>query len=595
MRGGKAVPLTPKVYELLHLLVQNSGHMLGKDELLKAVWPDSFVEEGNLTRNISTLRAALGENSNGDRYIETVPKRGYRFIAEVRESQGESAESMVADGIRAQIVVEENGVSGNGVIHSVDEPTIPTGEVPRSAYILRSINRHKPGAVLAAAIFVIAVAAGSYFFYPAKVGEAIGSVAVLPFANINSDPNTEYLSEGISYSIIDNLSQLPNLRVIPFNSVSRYKGRQTDIQVAGYELNVSAVVIGRLVKQGDSLSIYTELVDVRDNRHLWSRQYDGKLADVLEVQQEISREISEKLRLRLTAQEREKLAKRYTENAEAYQAYLQGRYYFDTRTDAGVKKGIEYFEQAIKVDPGYAPAYVGLATAYWDFSSQSSLFPPKEARPKARAALLKALELDDALPEAHSILGAIRQDEDDWSAAERELKRAIELDPNSPPAHWYYARYLETIGKNDEAIAEAKRMLEIDPLSPFAIAAVGIRCFNGRRYDQAIELLRKAIEMDPNHAPTHSFLGWAYVAKGMYDEGIAEFQKARSLDDQRPPSFAALAYAYAVSGKRGEARKMLEQLSKLAEQRYIAPYSFCDHLYRSWREGSSFQITGGLL
>jgi len=574
LRDGKAVPLTPKVYEVLQLLVQNSGHMLGKDELLKAVWPDSFVEEGNLTRNISTLRAALGENSNDHRYIETIPKRGYRFIAAVRECQDESAELVLAESTRAHIVVEEEGESSQEAIETVHESAIPAGAVTHSPYIVSEIKRHKRSAVLAAATLSMAVAAVSYFYYFARGGEAIDSIAVLPFVNVNADPNTEYLSQGISFSIINSLSQFPHLRVIPFNSVARYKGTQIDPQVVGRELNVSAVVMGRLVQQGESLSINTELVDVRDNRHLWGQQYDRKLGDILHVQQEISQEISEKLRLRLTGEEREQLAKRYTENPEAYQAYLQGRYYFDTRTDAGVKKGVEYFEQAIKVDPGYAPAYVGLATAYWDFSSQSSLFPPKEARPKAQAALLKALELDDTLPEAHSILGSIRQDEDDWSAAEKELKRAIELNPNSAPAHWYYARYLETIGKNDEAIAEAKRMLEIDPLSPFAVAAVGIRCFNGRQYDQAIELLRKSLEMDPNHAPAHSYLGWSYVAKGMYDEAITELQKGMALDDQRPPRFAALAYAYAVSGKRAEAQKMLEELKKRAEKRYIDPYSF---------------------
>ena len=568
------MPLTPKVYEVLQLLVQNSGHMMGKEDLLKAVWPDSFVEEGNLTRNISTLRAALGDTSDEHRYIETVPKRGYRFIAGVREFQDESAELIVAESTRAHIVIEEEGVRRQEAIETVDEPPIRTGAVTHSPrYIVSEIKRHKRSAVLAAASLSIAVAA-SYFFYFARGGEAIDSIAVLPFVNVNADPNTEYLSEGISYSIINSLSQLPHLRVIPFNSVARYKGTQIDPQVVGRELNVRAVVMGRLVQQGESFSISTELVDVRANRHLWGQQYDCKLADILHLQQEISQEISEKLRLRLTVREREQLAKRYTENIEAYQAYLQGRYHFDTRTDAGVKKGIEYFEQAIKVDPGYAPAYVGLATAYWDFSSQSSLFPPKEARPKAQAALLKALALDDTLPEAHSLLGAIRQDEDDWTAAEREVKRAIELNPNSAPAHWYYARYLETIGKNDEAIAEAKRMLEIDPLSPFAVVAVGIRCFNGRQYDQAIELLRKGLEMDPNQAPAHSFLGWAYAAKGMFSEAIPEFQKGVALDGERPPRFAALAYAYAVSGKRAEAQKMLEQLKKRAEQRYIAPYSF---------------------
>jgi tetratricopeptide (TPR) repeat protein len=259
----------------------------------------------------------------------------------------------------------------------------------------------------------------------------------------------------------------------------------------GRELNVAAVLVSRLVQRGDTFSVITELVDVRNNKHLWGRAYDLALPDILNVQQEISRAVAEKLRLPLTTKQKEQLAKRSTENAEAYQAYANGRHYFDLRTDAGVRKAVEYFEQAIKMDPDYAPAYVGLATAYWIFSRQSSTFPPDEARPKAKAALQKALELDYTLPEAHSIWGTIKQDEDDWSTAERELKRAIELNPNSASAHFDYSMYLEKIGRNDQAIAEAKRMLEIDPLSPFAVIAVGIRCFTARQYDQAIELLRE--------------------------------------------------------------------------------------------------------
>jgi TolB-like protein/DNA-binding winged helix-turn-helix (wHTH) protein/Flp pilus assembly protein TadD len=578
LREGKAVPLTPKVYEVLQLLVQNSGHMLGKEELLKAVWPDSFVEEGNLTRNISTLRAALGETSNDHQYIETIPKRGYRFIADVREYHNGRAGLLAESNGRVHIAVKEAGGNGHGAIEIVPEPGIHQGEAshtkPSLEYIFTSVKSNKRSVLLVLAVLLIAVAELLYSFNFVKGGETIDSIAVLPFINVNADAKTEYLSDGISYSIINSLSQLPHLKVIPFNSVSGYKGKQPDPQMVGRELNVSAVLMGRLIQEGDSLSINTELIDVRNNKHVWSQLYDLKLADILQVQQEISREISEKLRLRLTGEERKQLAKRYTENTEAYQAYLQGRYYFDTRTDAGVKKGIEYFEQAIKVDPGYAPAYVELATAYWEFSSQGSLFPPSEARPKAQAALMKALEIDDTLAEAHAILGFIKKDQDDWSAAEREFKRALELNPNSASVHWYYSMYLETIGRNDEAIAEAKRMLEIDPLSPFAVMALGIRYFNGRHYDEAIELLKRGLEMDPNHAPAHTVLGWAYLAKRMYDEAIPEFQKGLALDDQRPPRFAALAYAYAVSGKTGEARKMLEELKKRAAQRYIAPYSF---------------------
>lgn len=570
------MPLTPKVYEVLQLLVQNSGHMLGKDELLKAVWPDSFVEEGNLTRNISTLRAALGENPNDHQYIETVPKRGYRFIAGVRELEDESAELPVAE-TTGHDVSEEEGLRSQGSIEAFHEPEIRSGDVPRSAwspeYIFSEIKNHTRTAALALATVVIAGAAVVYFFYFAKGSETIDSVAVMPFVNVNNDPNTEYLSDGISDSIINSLSQLPNLKVMSLSSTLRYKGRQTDPQAVGRELNVRAVLIGRLMQRGDGLSISTELVDVHDNRRLWGAQYNRKLSDILAVREEISREIFEKLRLRLTGEERRQLARRHTDNSEAYQAYLQGRYYFRRYTGEGLKKSIEYFEHAIRIDPSYAPAYVGLARAYRDFSSP---LPPKESRQKVEWALLKALGIDDTLAEAHTLLGSIRQDDDDWPGADREFKRGIELNSSSLEAHRYYSDYLQAIGRNDEAMAEAKKALELDPLSPGPTTLVGQRLYDAGQYDQAIEQYRKALEIDPNRAAARARLGLAHLQKRMYEEAIVELKKAWDLDNspERPYRFAVLSYAYAVSGKRGEAQKMLDELKEIAKQRYIAPVNF---------------------
>jgi len=424
-------------------------------------------------------------------------------------------------------------------------------------YVVGGIKSHKRTALLAAATIVIATAAIAYFAYFSKGGEAIDSVAVMPFVNVSGDPNTEYLSEGLSDSIINNLSQLPSLKkVSAFNSVLLYKGKQTDPQVVGRELGVRAVLMGRLVQRGDDLSISTELVDVRDNKRLWGEQYHRKLSDVLALQGEISREISEKLRLRLTGEERKQLAKRYTDNSDAYQAYLQGHYYTHKKSAAAVNKGIEHFEVAIKIDPSYAAAYAGLARAYYS-TRENFVQLPEEARRKIESALLKALELDSNLAEAHALLGAIRQDQDDWSAAEKELKRAIDLNPNAWGVRWFYARYLAAIGRNDEAVVEAKRWLEVDPLS-----------------QSAIEFYRKATEMDPNYAPAHTNLARALVQKGMYDAAIAEFQKAMAIDSSPPGRIAALAYTYAVSGKKAEARKMLAELDERAKHEIIAPVYF---------------------
>jgi len=333
------------------------------------------------------------------------------------------------------------------------------------------------------------------------------------------------------------------------------------------------VLTGRLIQRGDDLSISAELVDVRDNRRLWGDQYNRKLADIFAMQEDISREISEKLRVKLSGEERKQLAKRYTENIEAYQAYLQGRHYSETRTEAGIRKGVEYFEQAIKIDPSYAPAYVGVARAYYS-SRENFMQLPEEARQKIESALLKALELDSTLAEAHALLGAIRQDQNDWPAAEKELKRSIDLNPNAWQVHWFYARYLTAIGRKDEAVAEAKRWLEVDPFSPNAVATVGFMSLHARQYDQAIESYRKATEMDPSHAPYHTNLARALVQKGKYEEAIAEFQKAMNTDNSAPRRIAALAYTYAVSGKRDEAQKMFGELSERAKHELIDPVNF---------------------
>ena len=327
------------------------------------------------------------------------------------------------------------------------------------------------------------------------------------------------------------------------------------------------------MRHGDDLSISAELVDVRDNRRLWGAQYNLKLADVLAMQEDISREISEKLRLKLSPEERKELAKRYTENTEAYQAYLQGRHYSQAGTPGGIKKGVEYFDQAIKIDPSYAPAYVGEARAYYS-ARENFVQLPDEARQKIESALLKALELDGTLAEAHALLGAIRQDQGDWPAAEKELKRAINLNPKAWGVRWFYARYLTAIGRNDEAVAEVKRWLEADPFSPRAVASVGFMSLYARQYDQAIEFYGKAIEMDSTHAPFHTNLARALVQKARYQEATEAFQKAMALDNSPPGRFAALAYTYAISGKRAEAQTMLAELNERAKHEPIAPVNF---------------------
>jgi len=482
--------------------------------------------------------------------------------------------------------VKERAIKSNmrTAVAAVNESGTRTVDVgtarPTSSaeYLVGEIKRHKRGVALTAAAAVIAVVTVAYFYsaksgYLASSSGAIDSVAVLPFVNVSADPNTEYLSDGISDSIINSLSRLPALKVMSLNSVLRYRGKQTDAQAVGRELNVRAVLMSSFVQQGDNLAIRTELVDVRDNRRLWGGQYNRKLSDIIVVQTEIAQEISEKLRLRLSGEEKTQLAKHYTQNIEAYLLYQQGRSYVRSRTRAGTEKGIKYLEEAIKKDPAYALACVWLAIAYGD---SSSTLPANEVRQKVESLLLKALELDNDLAEAHAVLAGIRQDDGDWLAAERECKRALDLDPSSVVSHSYYASYLQRMGRNDEALAETKRAQELDPLSVRLQADVAYQLYFARRYDQAVEEFKKTIDMDPNFAPAHARLGATYVQTKMYQEAILELEKARALDNspERPGRFAWPAYAYAVSGQRDKAQQMLAELKEQAKQRHIPPINF---------------------
>jgi len=438
-------------------------------------------------------------------------------------------------------------------------------------YLVSEIKRHRRGAALAAAAVLIAVAALAYFFYPTSGGEAIDSVAVLPFVNVSGDPNTEYLSDGISDSVINSLSRLPKLRVISLNSVLRYRGKQIDSQAVGRELNVRAVLMGRMTQRGDGLAISTELVDVRDNSRLWGGQYNRKLSDIFEAQEEIAREISDKLQLRLSGEQKKVLTKRYTDDAEAYKLYLKGIYYRSKWTEEGWKKGIEHFKQAIERDPNYALAYAGLANTYVRLGLQG-VIPPKDAYPKAKAAALKAVKIDDTLGAAHASLGLVKQLYDwDWSGAKREYQRAIELNPNHAGTHYSYSYHFVHLGQLDEAITEIERVKELDPLSVEYMVGAADVYKDARRYDQVIEECRKALEMDSNYGQAYLFLGQAYEYKGMYEEAIAEYQKAISLIGNTPEISASLGHAYAVSGRRDEARKVIKDLKELSNRRYVDP------------------------
>jgi serine/threonine-protein kinase len=433
--------------------------------------------------------------------------------------------------------------------------------------------RKKVALVVGAALATLLLVTVWFAFFRGR-GEAIDSVAVLPFANASGDPNTEYLSDGISESIINSLSQLPNLRVMARSTVFHYKGKESDPQKVGHELGVRAVLAGRLLQRGDTVVVQTELVDVDKGSQLWGEQYNRKLADLFAIQEDISQEISEKLRLRLTGEEKVRLTERHVVNPEAYQLYLKGRYYWNKRTEEGFNKAIEDFDQAIEKDPNYALAHAGLADSYI-LLGEYGLLPPSEAYGKAREAATRALELDDTLGEAHNALAAVKANYDwDWPGAEREYKRAIELNPGYATAHQWYSEMLSWLGRHEEALAEIKRAQQLDPLSLIINTVSGRVLLLAGQNDLAIEQLRKTLEMDPNFAFAHYILGAAYLRKGAFAEAIAEFQGATTLSPNITGYKAGLGYAYGRAGKSAEARKLLSELEELSRRRYVSWLDF---------------------
>ena len=405
-------------------------------------------------------------------------------------------------------------------------------------------------------------------------GEAIESVAVLPFVNGSADPNTEYLSDGITESLINNLSQIPKLRVMARTTAFRYKGRDADPQKAGNDLHVRAVVSGKLLQRGDTLIVQAELIDVATGSQLWGGRYNRKIADVLSLQDDLSGEISEKLRLRLTGDQKQRLTKRYTEDAEAYQLYLKGRYHWNKRAPEDVQKAIAYFQQAIDKDPAYALAYAGLADSYIYLAFFAAV-PPREAMPKAKASAARALEIDHQLGEAHVSLGYISYLYDwDWPAAGKHFDQAFALNPGYASSHPFYPLYLSSRGRSEEAVAVAKHALDLDPASPALSQSLAVQLYLGGQYDRAIEQCQKTTEMDANFAVAYSLLGTAYLSKGMHREGLLTLEKYSALTQRSPSALALLGYSYARSGGRNQALRIIEELKADSKQRFVSAYFF---------------------
>ncbi len=463
---------------------------------------------------------------------------------------------------------------------SLSRPTAPTTvlDVQRAAGGTQELSKPKSRrrvVIAIATIIVVALAATSYLYLSrSKNVAAKNSIAVLPFQNASGDPNMEYLSDGMTESLINSLSQLPNLAVKARSTVFRYKGQEADPQKVGAELNVQAVLNGRVVERGDDLTLSLELVDAKTGDQLWGKQYSRRLSDLVTLQGEIARDVSNKLRVKLSGADEQKIAKNYTENAEAYQLYLKGRFYWLKFPAKEFEKSRDYFQQAIDVDPNYALAHAGLS-GYYGFAAATGLLSPDENWLKSEAAVNRALALDDALPEGYnSLAGITLYYYNNWAKAEQELRRAIELNPNYAEARHHYAWNLMDFGRSEEAFAQIKKALELEPLSVPYSRILAIMFYRTRQYDRAIEQYQKTLELDPNDAYTHELLGDTYEQKGMQKEAIAEWSKALTLSEDND-LVMVLERTYAASGFNAAVRalwqKKLERLNEKAKRGEYVP------------------------
>jgi eukaryotic-like serine/threonine-protein kinase len=457
----------------------------------------------------------------------------------------------------------------------------PDGRFQTATDLRRALEEASTGGIsgikrrtiaLTIAVSLLVIGSAGVFIYLKGSKAGIDSIAVLPLENRSNDPDADYISDGVTESINNSLARLPSLKVTPHSVALHYKGKAMDVQKVGDELRVQAILTGDVRQRGDDLTINVELDDIRNGKQLWGEQYNRKVADLLAVQSDISREVSQRLRSQLSAEDQQKLTKGSTDNPEAYRLYLKGKYYTNKLTKEGFDTGIDYFNQAIAVDPNYSLAYSGLA---FNYVNQDDWFmPPNEAGPKTKDAAKRALASDESDAGAHLSMAIVTHWYDwNWTAAESEFKRAIELSPNNPEAHTYYSWFLAPMGRNDQAIAEARHAQQADPHSGFAAFSVGGALVFARQWDPAIEQLHRAIEIDPTFWFSHCFLGRAYEQKGRLPEAIAEFQRALELEKDNAEIWSGLGHAYALSGNRAEAQKVLDHLKEVSAHSWVAPYN----------------------
>lgn len=565
LRDGRLVPLTPKVFDTLLVLVENSGHILSKGEVMKAVWPDSIVEEANLTKNISTLRKALGETPNSHQFIETIPWRGYRFLAGVREVEDEIADLIVEERTRSCVLIEQEQETGESSRQAGFELATIVEPVPQGREAGGEAGRRVRAEIVAvSAALVIAITAITLLLMTRRnetpTAPVIKSIAVLPLENLSGDPAQEYFADGMTETLINNLARIGALKVISRASVMRYKGSQKSLPEIARELNVDGVITGSVQRSGGRVRVTAQLIHAATDTHLWARDYERDLTDVLKLESEVARAVADEIRIQVTAEERERLASARSVDPQAHEAYLLGRYHFSKNDEQALKRAIEYFEHSIALAPDYAAPYAGLSDT-WLARGLTGTIDFKETEAPARAAALKAIELDEQLAEPHLSLASIKQHYDwDWTGAERECRRALELDPGNLNVHTEYAYLLMHMGRLDEAIREGQIIVQLDPVSSSARSALGRFLYRAHRYDEALPHLLRAVELEPQSLTPNYRLGDLYAQLGRYEEALAAYERSGKAISKGGYPNAGIARVYALMGRTREARQMVSGL-----------------------------------
>jgi TolB-like protein/DNA-binding winged helix-turn-helix (wHTH) protein/tetratricopeptide (TPR) repeat protein len=553
-KQGFKVKLQEQPFQILSMLLERPGEIVTREEIQKRLWPaDTFVDfDSGLNRATNRLRESLGDDAENPRFVETAPRRGYRFIAPVH----------IPDEDPVEIAAPRLDLSAPA---EIADP----GTARRNRWIFGS------GALLsAAALLGLAFAPPKIlrYFEFWRTAPSITSIAVLPLANLSGDPAQDYFSDGLTDELITEAAKIGTLRVISRTSSMQYKGTHKSLPVIAKELGVDALVEGSVVRMGDQVRVTAQLIDARDDRHIWSESYERNVVDVLMLQSEVAQTIADQVRVKLTSEQHASLARVHRVNTGSLEAYLKGNLFLNQGMGS-LDKSVEYFSEAIQLDPANAQAYSGLSQSYLMIGI-FGLRPSQEVYPKARAAAMKAIEIDATTADAHGVLAEIAKGHDwDWAAAESEYKRALELNPSSSAIHAWYADYLSMMQRHDEAIVELRRSHDLDPVAIVSEAFFGFLYYRARRYDEAIAVCQKTLELAPNYPNANWFMALALEKQGRIPEAIASLRNA--VSNSRAPLFKALlGHAYGLAGERTKALSILEEIKLLSKQQYVSPVDF---------------------